>query len=37
MLELPFEDEWERKQPLVPKRNLIADHDFSSVPKIEHR
>ncbi|MDY0850408.1 phage tail spike protein [Bacillus thuringiensis] len=33
MLDFLFEDEWGTKTTVMPKRNLIADHDFSSVPK----
>ncbi|MCH5459769.1 phage tail spike protein, partial [Bacillus cereus] len=31
MLDFLFEDEWGTKTTVMPKRNLIADHDFSSV------
>ena len=34
MLDFLFEDEWGTKTTVMPKRNLIADHDFSSVPKL---
>ncbi|PEV84977.1 hypothetical protein CN433_20380, partial [Bacillus cereus] len=34
MLDFLFEDEWGTKTTVMPKRNLIADHDFSSVPKM---
>ncbi|OBW56823.1 phage tail spike protein [Bacillus cereus] len=34
MLDFLFEDEWGTKTTVIPKRNLIADHDFSSVPKL---
>ncbi|CAM3936333.1 phage tail spike protein [Bacillus paramycoides] len=34
MLDFLFEDEWGTKTTVIPKRNLIADHDFSSVSKI---
>ncbi|PFS88288.1 phage tail spike protein, partial [Bacillus thuringiensis] len=34
MLDFLFEDEWGTTTTVMPKRNLIADHDFSSVPKM---
>ncbi|PES36722.1 phage tail spike protein [Bacillus thuringiensis] len=34
MLDFLFEDEWGTKTTVMPKRNLIADHDFSSVPRL---
>ena len=34
MLDFLFEDEWGTKTTVMSKRNLIADHDFSSVPKL---
>ncbi|MCQ6288233.1 phage tail spike protein [Bacillus cereus] len=34
ILDFLFEDEWGTKTTVIPKRNLIADHDFSSVPKL---